>query len=88
MVFGFIITYAISGFIITYAIGALSPLMLWVRIPLRWGVLNTTLCDKECQWYAAGQWFSPGTPVSSPNKTDHYNIAENYITLTREQILH
>ena len=26
----------------------LSPLMLWVRIPLKRGVLNTTLCDKVC----------------------------------------
>ena len=24
----------------------------------------------------AGQWFSPGTPVSSTNKTDHHNITE------------
>ena len=23
---------------------------------------------------AAGQWFSPGTPLSSTNKTDHHNI--------------
>jgi hypothetical protein len=23
-----------------------------------------------------GRWFSPGTPVSSTNKTDHHNIAE------------
>jgi hypothetical protein len=23
----------------------LSPLTLWVQIPLRWGVLDTTLCD-------------------------------------------
>jgi hypothetical protein len=22
------------------------------------GVLNTTLCDKVCQWLAAGLWFS------------------------------
>jgi hypothetical protein len=22
-----------------------------------------------CQWLATGQWFSPGTPVSSTNKT-------------------
>jgi hypothetical protein len=27
----------------------LSPLMLWIRIPLRRGVLDTTLCDKVCQ---------------------------------------
>ena len=26
----------------------LSPLMLWVRIPFRWGVLDTALCDKVC----------------------------------------
>jgi hypothetical protein len=26
----------------------LSPLMLWVRIPLKRGVLDTTLCDKLC----------------------------------------
>ena len=33
------------------------------------GVLDTTLSDKVCQWLTAGQWFSPGTPVSSTNKT-------------------
>jgi len=27
-----------------------SPLMLWDRILLRRGVLDTTLCDKVCQW--------------------------------------
>ena len=40
------------------------------------GELDTTLCDKVCQWLAAGCWFSPGTSVSSTNKTDHHNIAE------------
>jgi hypothetical protein len=34
------------------------------------GVLDTTLCDKACQW------FSPGTPVSSTNKTDCHDITE------------
>jgi hypothetical protein len=52
------------------------PQALWVRIPLRRGVLNTTLCDKVCHWPAAGQWFSPDTPVSSTNKTDHHDITE------------
>ena len=32
------------------------------------GVLDTTLCDKVCQW------FSPGTPVFSTNKTDRYSV--------------
>ena len=45
-----------------------------VRIPLKLDVLNTTLCDKVCQWLAAGRWFSPGTPVSSNNKTDCHDI--------------
>jgi hypothetical protein len=26
-----------------------------------------TLCDKVCQWLVTGQWFSPGTQVSSTN---------------------
>ena len=45
--------------------------------PCSWrGVLDTTLCDKVCQWLATGRWFSPSTPVSSTNKTDRHNIIE------------
>ena len=40
------------------------------------GVLDTTLCDKICQWPATVRWFSPGTPVSFINKTEHYDITE------------
>ena len=40
------------------------------------GVLDTTLCDKVRQWLAAGWWFSPGTPVSSINKSDRHDITE------------
>jgi hypothetical protein len=46
--------------------------MLWVRISI--GARCTTLCDKVCQWLATGRWFSPGTPVSSTNKTDCHDI--------------
>ena len=67
----------------------LSPLMLWLWIPLKRDVLDATLCDKVCQWFAAGRWFSWGTSVSSTNKNDHHNITEillkvvfNTITLT------
>jgi hypothetical protein len=50
---------------------------LWVQIPLRRGALDTTLCDKVCQWLVAGRWVSLGTPVSSTNKTDrHYIVIE------------
>ena len=40
------------------------------------GVLDTTLCDKICQWLVAGRWFSPCTPVSCTDKTDRHNITE------------
>jgi hypothetical protein len=43
------------------------------------GVLDTTLCDKVCQWLAAGQWISPGTPVSSTNKTVRHAITEIFL---------
>ena len=46
------------------------------RIPLREGVLDTTCCDKVCQWLAAGRWFSPSIPVSSTNKTDRHDITD------------
>ena len=60
----------------TYVGQCLSPLKLWVRIQLRRSVLDTTLCDKDCQWLATGRWFSPGTPVSFTNKTDLRDITE------------
>jgi hypothetical protein len=47
----------------------LSPLMLWIRISIR---ARCTLC----QWLVTGRWFSPGSPVSSTNKTDHHVITE------------
>ena len=46
--------------------------MLWVRISIMGRC--TTLWDTVCQWLATGQWFSPGTLVSSTNKTDHHDI--------------
>ena len=54
----------------------ISLLTLWVRTPLRWCVLDTTLCDKVCQWLATGQWFSQGTLVPSTNKSDCHDTAE------------
>ena len=66
----------------------LSSLMLWVRILLRRGVLDTTLCNKVCQWLAASWWFYPGAPFSFTNKTDHdiseilLKLALNTLTLT------
>ena len=67
----------------------LSSLTLWVWILLRRSVLNTTLCDKVCQWLVTDQWFSQCALVSSTKKTDRHYITEillkvvlNTITLT------
>ena len=55
----------------------LSPLTLWVQIPPRRCVLDTSLYDKVCHWLTAGRWcFPDSTPVSSTNKTDRHNIPE------------
>ena len=61
------------------------------------GVLDAKLCgnDNVCQWLAADRWLSLGTPVSSTNKTDRYDITEisltvalNTITLTLTILFH
>ena len=39
-------------------------------------LLSNCTCDKVCQWLATGQWFSPGTPVSSTINTDRHDITE------------
>jgi hypothetical protein len=41
---------------------------------------------KVCQWLAAGWWFSPGTPVSSTNKPDRYDIAELLLKVALDTI--
>jgi hypothetical protein len=66
-------TIGISSWIYNYLCKhCLSPLKLEPEPQL----LDTTLCDKDCQWLATGLWFSPGTPVSSTNKTDHHDLTE------------
>jgi hypothetical protein len=41
--------------------------------PCSWrGVLDTEVC----QLLVTGRWFSPGTPVSSTDKTDSHDITE------------
>ena len=49
---------------------------LWYFNNISWrGVLDTT-CVKVCQWLATGRWFSPGTLVSSTDKTNCHDITE------------
>jgi hypothetical protein len=48
------------------------------RIASLWGAFQTCFAASTniCQWLATGRWFSPGTPVSSTNKTGRHYIAE------------
>ena len=62
----------------------LSSLMLWVRTQLRRGVLDTTLCDKVCQWLETGRWF---LPVSSTNKTDRHDKTEILLKVALNTII-
>jgi hypothetical protein len=39
-------------------------------------VLDTSVCDKDCQWLVVSQWFFLGILVSSTSKTDHHDITD------------
>jgi hypothetical protein len=55
-------------------------------IPLVRRVFHT-LCDKVCQWLATCWWFSPGTPVSSNNKSDRQAIIEILLKVALDTII-
>ena len=78
--------HIVVGFITTCAISAYHHLSCEFE-PRSWrGVLDTTLCDQVCQWLATGQWFSPGTPFSTSNKTDRHDITEILLKVTLNTI--
>ena len=66
----------VVGFTTNYAISAYHHWCCEFESRSGRVVLDTTLCDKVCQWLATVRWFSPGTPVSSTNKTDRHDITE------------
>jgi hypothetical protein len=66
----------VVGFITTYEINAYHYYRCEYEPRSGRGVLDTTLCDKGCQWLVAGRWFSPVTPVSSTNEKDRHNITK------------
>ena len=59
---------------------------LWIRNPLKRGVLVAPLCDQVCQWLESEWWFSPDTRVSSTNKTDHHDITEILLNVALSNI--
>ena len=68
--------HMVVGFTDTCAISVYHHLSCEFK-PRSWrGVLDTTLCDKICQWLGTDWWFSPDNPVSSNNKTDRLDITE------------
>ena len=75
------------GFIATCAISVYHQYCCEFKIHSWRGVLDTTLCDKVCQWLAAGGLFSPGISVSSTNKTDHHDIAEILLKVALSTIM-
>ena len=55
--------------------------------PRSWrGAIDTTVCDKVCQCLVAGRLFSPGTLVSTTNKTDRHDIAEIFLKVALKTI--
>jgi hypothetical protein len=83
MILGSLWSWSYGSWIYNYLWNhCLSPLMLWVQILLRL-VYSMQHYVIVCQWLAAGQWFSPGTPVSSTNITEILlKKVLNTITLT------
>jgi hypothetical protein len=60
----------IRGFTTTCAISAYRQLKRELESRSWRGVLDTTLCDKVCEWLASGYYVSP------INKTDRHDITE------------
>ena len=68
----------------------LSPLMLWIRLPLMTKCTRYNIMSYICRWLATCRRFSPGSLVSSTNKTDSNDITETLlkvalITIERNQ---
>ena len=65
--YGPLLSWSYGSWIYNYLCNqCLSPLMVWVWIPLRQGILNTTLCDSLS--VTCGR-----SVVFSTNKTDRHN---------------
>jgi hypothetical protein len=62
--------------VVGYAISVYRHLSCQLESHSWRGVLDTKLCDRFVSYFAAGWWFSPGTPVSSTNETDRHGTTE------------
>ena len=66
----------VAGFTTTCAISAYNHKNCEFESRSWWGVLDTTLCYKVCQWLVTDRWFSPGTAVTSTNETGRHDVTE------------
>ena len=79
--------------------GAVVVVITWqldLQIPIHSVTITTSVessnlahCEVYsilCQWFASGQWFSPGTPFFSTSKADRHNIAEIFLKVTLNTI--
>ena len=66
----------------------LSSLKLWVRTLFMVRCTRYNYVIKICQTLAKGQWFSPGTLVSSTNKTDRHDITEIVLKVRLNTIIY
>ena len=70
------------GCTITYAISAYHHWNCEFESRSWRGALDITLCNKVCQWLAAGRWFSPGTLGFTTIKTDRHDMREILFRVT------
>ena len=76
----------VVSFITTYEISVYYHWSCEFETCSLWDVRHTTLCDS--QWLSTDQWFSPGTLVSSTNKTDRHDITEILLKVALNTISH
>ena len=76
----------ILGFTSTYAISVYDHNNCEFEPRSLRGVLDTTICDKVCQWFKIDRSFSPGTPGSCVNKTDRHDITEMFLQVALNTI--
>jgi hypothetical protein len=69
------------GFTTVYAISVFHHTRCEFESRSWCGVLDTTLCNTVCQW------LSPGTPLSSTNKTDLHDITEILLKVALNAII-
>jgi hypothetical protein len=58
----------VVGLTATFAISAYHHQYCEFKPRSWWSVLETTICDKVCQWLTTGQWFSPALQFPPPIK--------------------